>query len=68
MERIGRYKSAGDQLMRKSISDENREMLTALLDNIYGNWLEKVALTKGDFRFEVHKWRYKAIPVGIFMI
>lgn len=40
--------------MRKSISDENREMLTALLDNIYGNWLEKVALTKGDFRFELH--------------
>ncbi|TMW99818.1 hypothetical protein EJD97_001916 [Solanum chilense] len=47
VQRIGKYKSAGDQLMRKSISDENREMLTALLDNIYGNWLEKVALTKG---------------------
>lgn len=54
VQRIGKYKSAGDQLMRKSISDENREMLTALLDNIYGNWLEKVALTKGDFKFEAH--------------
>ncbi|XP_070027611.1 serine protease SPPA, chloroplastic isoform X2 [Nicotiana sylvestris] len=53
VERIGRYKSAGDQLMRKSISDENREMLTALLDNIYGNWLEKVALTKGKKKEDI---------------
>ncbi|XP_075107722.1 serine protease SPPA, chloroplastic isoform X2 [Nicotiana tabacum] len=53
VQRIGRYKSAGDQLMRKSISDENREMLTALLDNIYGNWLEKVALTKGKKKEDI---------------
>ncbi|KAJ8553755.1 hypothetical protein K7X08_024433 [Anisodus acutangulus] len=53
VQRIGKYKSAGDQLMRKSISDENREMLTALLDNIYGNWLEKVALTKGKKKEDI---------------
>uniref|UniRef100_A0A7N0TSM9 Peptidase S49 domain-containing protein n=1 Tax=Kalanchoe fedtschenkoi TaxID=63787 RepID=A0A7N0TSM9_KALFE len=47
VERIGKYKSAGDQLSRKSMSTENCEMLTVLLDNIYGNWLEKVSLTKG---------------------
>ncbi|CAM8912164.1 unnamed protein product [Rhodiola kirilowii] len=47
VERIGKYKSAGDQLSRKSMSSENCEMLTALLDNIYGNWLDKVSLTKG---------------------
>lgn len=49
MQRIGKYKSAGDQLTRKNISEENREMLTALLDNIYGNWVDKVSLTKGAF-------------------
>lgn len=55
VQRIGKYKSAGDQLTRKNISEENREMLTALLDNIYGNWLDKVSVTKGNrFFFEVH--------------
>lgn len=33
VERIGKYKMAGDQLMCKSISQENREMLTTLLDS-----------------------------------
>lgn len=56
VQRIGKYKSAGDQLMRKSISEENREMLTALLDNIYGNWLEKVALTKGKKNEEIEQF------------
>lgn len=46
VERIGKYKSAGDQLARKSISEENREMLTTLLDNIYGNWLDKISAAK----------------------
>lgn len=48
VQRIGKYKSAGDQLTRKNISDENRETLTALLDNIYGNWVEKISLAKGN--------------------
>ncbi|CAK7323177.1 unnamed protein product [Dovyalis caffra] len=47
VQRIGKYKSAGDQLTRKSMSEENCEMLTAILDNIYGNWLDKVSSTKG---------------------
>lgn len=47
VQRIGKYKSAGDQLSRKSISEENREMLTTLLDNIYENWLDKVSSAKG---------------------
>jgi protease-4 len=49
VQRIGKYKSAGDQLTRKSMSKENCEMLTAILDNIYGNWLDKVSSTKGFF-------------------
>lgn len=48
MQRIGKYKSAGDQLTRKSISEPNREMLTALLDNINGHWLDKVSRMKGE--------------------
>lgn len=51
IERIGKYKSAGDQLARKSISEENREMLTTLLDNIYGNWLDKISAAKGAHSF-----------------
>jgi protease-4 len=47
VERIGKYKSAGDQLIRKTMSEENCEMLTALLDNIYGNWLDKVSSAQG---------------------
>lgn len=53
MERIGKYKSAGDQLARRTMSEENCEMLTALLDNIYTNWLDKVSSAKGTFKFDV---------------
>ncbi|PHT47736.1 Serine protease SPPA, chloroplastic [Capsicum baccatum] len=56
VQRIGKYKSAGDQLTRKSISGEHREMLTALLDNIYGNWLEQVALTKGKKKEDIEQF------------
>ncbi|KAL3639311.1 hypothetical protein CASFOL_017218 [Castilleja foliolosa] len=54
--RIGKYKSAGDQLTRKNISDENREMLTALLDNIYGNWVEKISLAKGKLKVDIENF------------
>lgn len=53
IQRIGKYKSAGDQLARKTMSEENCEMLTALLDNIYANWLDKVCSTKGVCYFMV---------------
>ncbi|KAL8143856.1 hypothetical protein V2J09_016888 [Rumex salicifolius] len=56
VERIGKYKSAGDQLTRKSISEENREMLTALLDNIYGNWVDKISLVKGKQKEDVENF------------
>lgn len=53
VEKIGKYKSAGDQLTRKAMSEDNREMLTALLDNIYSNWLDKVSSARGTIAFEV---------------
>uniref|UniRef100_A0A8I6YLR7 Peptidase S49 domain-containing protein n=1 Tax=Hordeum vulgare subsp. vulgare TaxID=112509 RepID=A0A8I6YLR7_HORVV len=52
IQRIGRYKSAGDQLGRKSMSNEVKEMLGALLDNIYGNWLDTVSSTQGVYQVE----------------
>lgn len=48
VQRIGKYKSAGDQLSRKDMSDANREMLTALLDDIYANFLEQISISTGS--------------------
>ena len=43
VQRIGKYKSYGDRITQKTTSEEKREMLTLLLDNMYGNWLDVVA-------------------------
>jgi protease-4 len=56
VERIGKYKSAGDQLARTTMSDENCEMLTALLDTIYTNWLDKVSSAKGKGREDIQNF------------
>lgn len=53
VQRIGKYKSFGDSLQRKDMSEPNREMLTALLDDIYENFLEQVSLAKGKTKEEV---------------
>ncbi|GJP80933.1 hypothetical protein CLOP_g11128 [Closterium sp. NIES-67] len=47
IERIGKYKSAGDQLARSDMSEPNREMLTAILDDYYGTWTTAVAENRG---------------------
>ncbi|KAL3824791.1 hypothetical protein ACJIZ3_020820 [Penstemon smallii] len=64
VERFGKYKSAGDRLTRKSMSDENREMLTALLDNIYSNWLDKVSLAKGKNKEDIENF----INEGVYKV
>lgn len=51
--RIGKYKSAGDQLTRTTMSEENCEMLTALLNNIYGDWLDTVSSAKGNWHLRL---------------
>jgi hypothetical protein len=43
VKRIGKYKSAGDQLLRKDMSDPQREQLSALLDGLYDYFLSHVA-------------------------
>ncbi|XP_057736900.1 serine protease SPPA, chloroplastic [Arachis stenosperma] len=64
VERIGKYKSAGDQLARRTISEENCEMLTALLDNIYSNWLDKVSSAKGKKREDIENF----INEGVYQV
>lgn len=64
VERIGKYKSAGDQLARTTMSDENCEMLTALLDNIYTNWLDKVSSAKGKGREDIENF----INEGVYQV
>ncbi|KAJ1428125.1 Peptidase S49 [Sesbania bispinosa] len=64
VERIGKYKSAGDQLARRTMSEENCEMLTALLDNIYTNWLDKVSFAKGRRREDIENF----INEGVYQV
>lgn len=47
VQRIGKYKSAGDQISRKDMTEANREMLTALLDDLYENWLQQISGSTG---------------------
>ncbi|XP_068637985.1 serine protease SPPA, chloroplastic [Aristolochia californica] len=64
VQRIGKYKSAGDQLSRKNISKENYEMLSRLLDNIYGNWLDVISSTQGKRSDEVENF----INEGVYKV
>ena len=45
--RLGKYKSAGDQLSRKDMSEPQREQLTALLDDIFDTFKQSVAASVG---------------------
>lgn len=41
--RIGKYKSAGDQLLREDMSEYQKEQLTALLEDLYEGFTSNVA-------------------------
>lgn len=43
VKRIGKYKSAGDQLLLKDMSEPQREQLTALLEDIYEGFTSTIA-------------------------
>ncbi|KEH32069.1 signal peptide peptidase A (SppA) 36 kDa type protein [Medicago truncatula] len=64
VEKFGKYKSAGDQLTRKTMSEDHREMLTALLDNIYSNWLDKVSSARGKERTDIENF----INEGVYQV
>jgi len=53
--RIGKYKSAGDQLLRKTMSEPQAEQLKALLDNIYSKFTATVAAARGKTVQEVEE-------------
>ena len=48
MKRIGKFNSAGDQLLRKEMSEAQREQLTAILDNLYESFTDDVEPSKGQ--------------------
>ncbi|CAJ2664696.1 unnamed protein product [Trifolium pratense] len=64
VERIGKYKMAGDRLICKTMSEDHREMLTALLDNISSNWLDKVSSARGKKREDVENF----INEGVYQV
>lgn len=54
-ERIGRYKTAVDQLAMDKMTDANREMSNAILDSIDGNFVGAVAKARGLSRDQVRQ-------------
>lgn len=53
IKRIGNYKSAGDQLLRRDMSEFQREQLAALLDDIFDTFVDGVASARGKTREDV---------------
>lgn len=47
VERIGKYKSAGDQLSRTEMSDAQREVLGSVLDDVEGVWKNGICEATG---------------------
>ncbi|CAN0923466.1 Serine protease SPPA, chloroplastic [Linum grandiflorum] len=45
--RIGKYKKAGDQMIRTSISEPHLEVLNSLLNGRYDNWVDTVCSATG---------------------
>eukprot|EP00245_Coleochaete_scutata_P009806 TRINITY_DN3318_c0_g2_i1.p1 TRINITY_DN3318_c0_g2~~TRINITY_DN3318_c0_g2_i1.p1 ORF type:complete len:675 (-),score=159.34 TRINITY_DN3318_c0_g2_i1:158-1915(-) len=53
VQRLGKYKSAGDVFSRTDMSEANREQLSAILDDIFYNWVDYVAASRGKTRADV---------------
>lgn len=47
LERAGRYKDAGDMFTRNTISPETRETMDAILDELYGDLVRRIAKGRG---------------------
>ena len=47
LERIGKYKSAVESMTRTSMSDEYREVMNSILDDVYARFVETVAPSRG---------------------
>lgn len=55
VERIGAYKSAGDQLARTTMSPEQRETLTAIIQDISETWTDGVCQATGISRDDLQQ-------------
>jgi protease-4 len=53
--RIGNYKSAGDQILRKDMSEYQREQLTELLDDIYEDFVDSIAKARSKSKEEIRE-------------
>lgn len=51
--RIGKFKSAGDQLLRTDMSEAQSEQLNALLDDIYEDFVDTIATARKKDRADV---------------
>ena len=51
--RIGKYKSAGDQLLRRDMSEPQREQLSAILDDVFTTFTQTVAQSRNKSVEEV---------------
>merc|ERR1712176_497193 len=53
VQRIGKYKSAGDQLLRKDMSDAQRTVSEKLVESIYSYFTDSISKDKGKTKEEV---------------
>ncbi|CAN0916905.1 Serine protease SPPA, chloroplastic [Linum grandiflorum] len=54
--RIGKYKKAGDQIIRKNIAEPHLEVLNNMLDGRYENWVQTVSSATGKTREELESF------------
>ena len=59
----GQYKAAGEPFTRESMSDPHREMLDGLLDDLYSQIVEGIALARNKNKAEVQQ----LIDQGLFL-
>ncbi len=60
--RIGKFKSAGDQLLRSDMSEAQSEQLNALLDDIYEDFIDTIAVARKKDRADVEE----LLNAGVF--
>lgn len=60
VERIGKYKSAGDSLSRTSMSTAQREVINALLSEVSSVWMKSVCEATGMTHDKLHQFMDKS--------
>ena len=55
LERVGKYKSAVEPFSRTGMSDEYREVLNSILDDVYGRFLTTVGSARGKSEEQVRQ-------------